>query len=77
MRTRFSLYFAFPFSFFFYCVVFPFGFLQKTALAASEILRNERAVLTEVLDNNRCLLEFMDMMDSHKKVSADEDKAGR
>ncbi|CAM9575431.1 unnamed protein product [Ectocarpus sp. 4 AP-2014] len=43
--------------------------IQKTALAASEILRNESAVLTEVLDNNRCLLEFMDMMDSHKKVS--------
>ena len=42
---------------------------QKTALAASEILRNESKVLTEVIDNNRCLLEFMDMMDSHKKVS--------
>jgi len=41
---------------------------QKTALAASEILRNERKVLTEVIDNNRCLLEFMEMMDSHKEV---------
>lgn len=40
---------------------------QKTALAASEILRNESKVLTEVIDNNRCLLEFMEMMDSHKK----------
>eukprot|EP00752_Nemacystus_decipiens_P008191 g7327.t1 len=44
--------------------------IQNTALAASEILRNERKVLTEVLDNNRCLLEFMDLMDSHKKVSS-------
>lgn len=43
-------------------------YLQKTAIAASEILRNERAVLTEVLDNNRCLLEFMNLMDSHKDV---------
>lgn len=40
--------------------------LQGLALKASEILRNERAVLTEVLDNNRCLLEFMNLMESHK-----------
>lgn len=51
---------------FFFCV--PCA--KTTALAASEILRNESKVLTEVIDNNRCLLEFMDMMDSHKKVSA-------
>lgn len=42
---------------------------QETAVKASEILRNERAVLTEVLDNNRCLLEFMNLMDSHKGVT--------
>lgn len=40
--------------------------MQDIAIKASEILRNERAVLTEVLDNNRCLLEFMNLMDSHK-----------
>ncbi|CAM9758704.1 unnamed protein product [Pylaiella littoralis] len=45
--------------------------IQETALLASDILRNERAVLTEVIDNKRCLMEFMDMMDSHKKVAPD------
>lgn len=44
--------------------------LKELAIKASEILRNERAVLHEVLDNNRCLLEFMNLMDSHKEKVA-------
>ncbi|CAM9613978.1 unnamed protein product [Ascophyllum nodosum] len=44
--------------------------IKELALKASEILSNERAVLIEVLDNNRCLLEFMNLMDSHKGGTA-------
>ncbi|CAM9192254.1 unnamed protein product [Discosporangium mesarthrocarpum] len=41
--------------------------IRELAIRAGEIKKHERAVLKEVLDNDRCLLEFMNLMDRHKR----------
>jgi hypothetical protein len=41
------------------------------ARRAAEIRQHERLVLKEVLDNDRCLLEFMTLFDSHNASRSD------
>eukprot|EP00953_Heterococcus_sp_UTEX-ZZ885_P013254 7571-Heterococcus_DN1.PRE.3 len=45
--------------------------IEVLARRAAEIRQHERLVLKEVLDNDRCLQEFMTLFDSHNASRSD------
>jgi hypothetical protein len=53
------------------CFVLLYCRIEVLARRAAEIRQHERLVLKEVLDNDRCLLEFMTLFDSHNASRSD------